>query len=180
MENAAIFLTLCLWACISACIVFPPVVVFSFIQSRKRARLRAAIMDELRRGLGAENVIEANYTTEAHYRAGHRGPWWRPSQVCDATGLLLADAQKLQFVGLDCETAERIQLEMDPADTSLHDIGRHIFTKRGVRGGVSWIEVVSGQQRHYFTPDTGTLTLGSRRKAREILRELESLYGKAG
>ena len=143
-----------------------PILFYAAQKSRERKRIQDEIVkaktDVLRKGRG----FPVRYSSETRFRKLWKLlPW-------EATGILFIGDTDIFFFSRLISWKD-LELKFSLKNTDVRWIGEKIWPN----GFISWFVLDIQGEKHYFTSETGTTVLGSRKSTREIYKELTKAVG---
>lgn len=143
------------------------IVMFRYARNKsmERKNTQEKILKDKASILDQGRWFPVRYCSESRFRNLIKFfPW-------EATGILFISSTQAKFF-CSVMSWENLELTFNREDSKIKWIGKNIWPN----GFVSWLEIDSCGEKHYFTSETGTTIIGSKNTTRQIYDELAKVF----
>ncbi len=149
-------------------ITFVPFALFIgcvLLQKQKRDRIRTTILRDRQQLIGTHEWFPVRYASEPRFKALFKiFPW-------EGAGILVIAPGSALFVG-QMLSGLPVMLQFAPVNSTLNWLGKAPWPN----GAVSWFYFTTGNQKHYFSSETGLLVFGSHKSTKAIYDEANKSF----
>jgi hypothetical protein len=140
--------------------------VYVFYQNGKRKRIREGIL------ANRADLIGNKRWFPARYASGPRFDSWFKILPWDSAGVMVVAPGSVLFIG-ETFSGNPLTLQFAPVNSRLIWMGKCPWPN----GAVSWLRFDAGDQRHYFSSETGIFIFGSHGSTKAIYDEANQNFG---
>lgn len=163
--QAIFFVTVLLVVLAITFVPFALFIGYVLFQKHKRDRIRTAILRERQQLIGNNRWLPVRYASESRFKALFKiFPW-------GGAGILVIAPGSALFLG-QLLSGSPVMLQFAPANSALSWLGKAPWPN----GAVSWFYLTIGDEKHYFTSETGALVFGSHKSTKGIYDEVDNTF----
>lgn len=135
--------------------------VYVFYQNSKRKKIRNRVLSATQQFAASHRVLPVRYSSEGRFKA-----WWKIFPW-EGAGLLFVAPGVTHFFG-EKNSGQPLELHLTPANSRANWLGKCPWPN----GAVSWFEIQTPTEKHYFSSETGPFIFGSEKSTRGIYDEM--------
>ena len=135
--------------------------VYVFYQNSKRKKIRSRVLSAMQQLGASHRQLPVRYSSEERFKA-----WWKIFPW-EGAGLLFVAPGVIHFFG-EKNSGQRLEMHLTPENSRVNWLGKCPWPN----GAVSWFEIQTPTEKHYFSSETGPFIFGSHNSTRSIYDEL--------